>query len=142
MMFICGKSKYDHLTRAITIPKKEDPTFKVWKLENNMIMSWLINYVTNEIGENFLLYGTAKEIWDATKETYSSYENTSKLFLLKVSFMNFDREIPLSPSTLISSGVSGNNLTYSKCTSGSVSKMKHCTNRSLKRNMCLNFLWE
>ena len=29
MMFICGKSKDDHLTRAVTIPKKEDPTFKV-----------------------------------------------------------------------------------------------------------------
>jgi hypothetical protein len=45
-----------------------------------MVMSWLINSVTNEIGENFLLYETAKEIWDAARETYSSSENTSELF--------------------------------------------------------------
>ena len=45
-----------------------------------MAMSWLINSMTNEIGENFLLYGTAKEIWDAVRETYSSSENTLELF--------------------------------------------------------------
>ena len=77
MMFIYGKSKDDHLTEAITIPKKEDPMLKVWKLENNMIMSWLINSMTNEIGENFLFYGIAKWIWNATKETYSNSKNTS-----------------------------------------------------------------
>jgi hypothetical protein len=45
-----------------------------------MVMSWLINSITNEIGENFLLYETAEEIWDAARETYSSSENTSELF--------------------------------------------------------------
>ena len=43
-------------------------------------MSWLINSMTTEVGENFLLYKTAKEIWDAARETYSSSENTSELF--------------------------------------------------------------
>ena len=76
-MFIYRKSKDDHLTEAITIPKKEDPMLKVWKSENNMIMSWLINSMTNEIGENFLFYGTIKNIWDAAKETYSNSKNTS-----------------------------------------------------------------
>ena len=32
------------------------------------------------MGENFLLYKTAKEIWDPARETYSSSENTSELF--------------------------------------------------------------
>lgn len=36
--------------------------------------------MVNEIGEKFLLYGTAKEIQDVAKETYSNSENTSKLF--------------------------------------------------------------
>ena len=37
-----------------------------------MVMSWLINSMTNDIGENFLLYATAKEIWDAAKVAYST----------------------------------------------------------------------
>jgi len=44
-----------------------------------MVMSWLINSMTNEIGLDFLYYATAKEIWDAVKETYSDNENTSQL---------------------------------------------------------------
>jgi len=80
MMFICGKGRDDYLTGDIIIPEKNDPMFRTWKTENHMVMSWLINSMTNEIGENFLLYGTTKEIWEAARETYSSFENTSELF--------------------------------------------------------------
>ena len=60
--------------------QKTDPKFRVWKTENHMVMSWLINSMNTDIGENFLFYGTAKEIWDAARETYSNYENTSEIF--------------------------------------------------------------
>ena len=45
-----------------------------------MVMSWLINSMTNETGENFMYYKSAKEIWDAAKETYSNKDNTSEVF--------------------------------------------------------------
>ena len=45
-----------------------------------MVMSWLMNSMINDIGKNFLLYGTTKEIWDATKEAHSINENTSEFF--------------------------------------------------------------
>ena len=48
-----------------------------------MLMSWMVNSMTNEIGENFLLYSTAREIWDAAKEFYSSKENTLIIFEIK-----------------------------------------------------------
>ena len=80
MMFICGKGKEEYLTGEMAIPERNNPKFRTWKTENHMVMSWLINSMTNEIGENFLLYGTAKEIWDAARETYSSSENASELF--------------------------------------------------------------
>ena len=43
-----------------------------------MVKSWLINSMTNEIGEKFLLYKTAKEMWDTVKETYSTKEKTTE----------------------------------------------------------------
>ncbi|KAL5563644.1 hypothetical protein UlMin_033391 [Ulmus minor] len=60
--YICGKGKDEYLT------------------ENHMVMSWLINSMTTEVGESFLLYKTAKEIWETARETYSSSENISELF--------------------------------------------------------------
>lgn len=80
MMFICGKGKDDSITGVATLPNKEDSKYKAWKSKNSMVMSWLINSMMNEIGENFLLYGTAKEIWDAAKEAYYSFDNTSEMF--------------------------------------------------------------
>ena len=92
MMFICGKGKDDYLTGEIIIPEKNDPKFRSWKIENHMVMSWLINSMTNDIGENFLLYGTAKEIWDAARETYSSSENTSELFAIEAALHDLRQE--------------------------------------------------
>ena len=77
IMFISGKGKDDYLTGEAAMPKVSDPSFKRWKLENNMFMSWLINSINNDISENFLLFGIVKDIWDAAKETYSSSGNTT-----------------------------------------------------------------
>ncbi|KAL5565961.1 hypothetical protein UlMin_029125 [Ulmus minor] len=79
-MYICGKGKDEYLTGEISIPATTDSKYRTWKTENHMVMSWLINSMTTEVGESFLLYKTAKEIWETARETYSSSENTSELF--------------------------------------------------------------
>ena len=48
MMFICGKERDDYLTRVAVPPSKEDPKYRTWNSENNMVMSWLIKSMTNE----------------------------------------------------------------------------------------------
>ncbi|KAG6480145.1 hypothetical protein ZIOFF_063623 [Zingiber officinale] len=78
-MYICGKGKKDFLTSASVAPSPKDPKYKIWNAENQMVMSWLINSMDNEIRENFLRQ-FAKDIWEATKETYSHSDNTSELF--------------------------------------------------------------
>ena len=56
MMFICGWGKDDYFIGAVPQPMKEDQKFKEWKVQNNMVMSLLINLMNNDIGENFVLY--------------------------------------------------------------------------------------
>lgn len=82
-MFICIKSKYNRLRGAITIPKKEDLAFNGWKSENNKVISWLINSMTNTIGKIFQLYSIAKETWNTAKEPYLSSESTTKLIFVE-----------------------------------------------------------
>lgn len=48
-----------------------------------MVISWLFNSMKNEIGEDFFLFGSVKEVWDATRETYSKVDNLSDLFAVK-----------------------------------------------------------
>ena len=83
MLFISGKDKEEYLTGDAIQPEEKDLKFKTWKKENSMVMSWLINSMNNEMGENFMYYKTAKEMWDAVKRSYSNKENTSEIFGLK-----------------------------------------------------------
>lgn len=67
-MFISGKGKEYYLIEAIVSPPETGPQNKRWKSENHMVKSWLINTMDLEIGQNFLLYTTAKEIWNSVIE--------------------------------------------------------------------------
>ena len=77
MMFICGRKKDDYLIGAVPQPTKEGSKFKGWKVENNMVMSQLINSMNNDIKENFILYKTAKDIKEVVKEIYFDMEDTT-----------------------------------------------------------------
>ncbi|KAH7567938.1 hypothetical protein JRO89_XS07G0193700 [Xanthoceras sorbifolium] len=82
-MYIRGEGKTDYLLVDLATPEETNPGYKRWMTKNNMIMSWLVNSMIIEIGENFLLYCTAKEIWDAAKETYSNKNNSSELMAIE-----------------------------------------------------------
>ncbi|CAL5404270.1 unnamed protein product [Camellia sinensis] len=77
--------KDDYITGASALPETTTSTYKRWIAENNMVMSWLVNSMTTDIGENFLSFDTAKEIWDMAKETFSDKENTSEIIQLESS---------------------------------------------------------
>ncbi|RVW34837.1 Retrovirus-related Pol polyprotein from transposon RE1 [Vitis vinifera] len=105
------------------MPETTEPGFRKWKIENSMIMSWLINSMNNDIGENFLLFGTAKDIWDAAKETYSSSEILQNCFRLNQLYMTSAKESSqLLSITTHSQGI-GSNLTYLRLIHGNVRMM-------------------
>ena len=62
MLFIRGKGKEDYLIGAASSLEATDPNRKLGNAKNSLVMSWLLNSMTNEIGENFLLYETASDI--------------------------------------------------------------------------------
>ena len=83
MLFIRGKGKADFITGEAVKPEVTDGSYKTWEIDNSKVMSWLINSMTPEIGEDFLLFETAEETWIAVRETYSNKENVSELFRLE-----------------------------------------------------------
>jgi len=82
-LFLQGKGKEEYITDEATKPHEGDAKLKTWKLENSLVMSWLLNTMTNEIGGYFMYFSTTKEKWDATQETYLDVDNTSAIFEIK-----------------------------------------------------------
>lgn len=62
MIFVSGKGKENYMTGASPLPAEDGPNYHTWKTENNMVMSWLLNSMTNETADYFVYYKTAKEI--------------------------------------------------------------------------------
>ncbi|KAF7839590.1 protein ENHANCED DISEASE RESISTANCE 2-like [Senna tora] len=72
--------KDDYLTGAAKAPDQNTSAHKKWKAEDHMVMSWLVNSMTTEVGDNFLLYPTSHEIWEAAKEAYSTQEKSAEIY--------------------------------------------------------------
>lgn len=70
MMSISGRSKDEYLIGTVAEPDPSSAEDRVWRAEYNLVMSWLFNSMIVKIGEIFLLYTTAKDIWEAVRGTF------------------------------------------------------------------------
>ncbi|PNX61751.1 always early 2-like protein [Trifolium pratense] len=75
-----GKGKLGFLTGAIAEPAQGDPLHKQWKSENSMIIAWLVSTMETGIGKPYMFLPSAKDVWEAVKETYSDIQNASQIF--------------------------------------------------------------
>lgn len=48
-----------------------------------MVKAWLINFMEDHVGQSYLYYSTAKELWDALNRAYSDVENAAQMFELR-----------------------------------------------------------
>ncbi|KAL5834282.1 hypothetical protein ACOSQ4_013779 [Xanthoceras sorbifolium] len=77
-----GRGKLSHLLG--TGPKEGDPKFDAWDEEDSMVMSWLWNSMSPEISDTCMFLNTAKEIWEAVKQTYSKVRDAAKIYEIKM----------------------------------------------------------
>ncbi|KAL5813385.1 hypothetical protein ACOSQ3_024146 [Xanthoceras sorbifolium] len=61
-MYIRGRGKIGYLTGEKKEPKSEDSAYSTWDAENSMVMTWLVNSMTEDISCNYMCYSTAKEL--------------------------------------------------------------------------------
>ncbi|KAL5815770.1 hypothetical protein ACOSQ3_024148 [Xanthoceras sorbifolium] len=78
-MYIRGRGKIGYLTGEKKEPKPEDSAYSTWDAENSMVMTWLVNSMTEDISCNYMCYSTAKELWDNVNQMYSDLGNKSQV---------------------------------------------------------------
>ncbi|CAL1408560.1 unnamed protein product [Linum trigynum] len=89
-MFITGKQKGEYLTGTATRPAESDAAaYTKWNNDDNQVRFWLISTMEPDIGDNYLLHQSAKELWADVEETYSTQDNSSALFEVELKLFNF-----------------------------------------------------
>ncbi|XP_038889234.1 uncharacterized protein LOC120079124 [Benincasa hispida] len=68
--------KFGYLTEEILKPVPGDPQERIWKEEDSLLRSVLINSMEPQIGRPLLYAATAKDIWDA----YAKIEEADRVY--------------------------------------------------------------
>ena len=62
MMGLTTKNKVGFIDGCISRPTSDDLLFNAWNRYNNMVISWLLNFVSKEIVESIMYISNAHEI--------------------------------------------------------------------------------
>lgn len=57
-----------------------------------MVIAWLVNSMKSSIRKTYLFLLTAKDVWDAVRETYLDVENSSQIFDIKTQLWQMKQE--------------------------------------------------
>ena len=79
-LVVDGKGKLGYLTGEAKKPKQIHPAWWTWKAESSLATTWMISSIEALIGKTYLFLPTAKDVWDAIRETYSDLENSLQIF--------------------------------------------------------------
>ncbi|KAA0025328.1 cysteine-rich RLK RECEPTOR-like protein kinase [Cucumis melo var. makuwa] len=82
-MFLEGRYQFGFLTGETVRPPPGDALERLWKGENSLIRSMLINSIEPQIGKPLLYVATAKDLWDTTQTLYSKRQNASRLYTMR-----------------------------------------------------------
>nr|GEU76510.1 cysteine-rich RLK (receptor-like protein kinase) 8 [Tanacetum cinerariifolium] len=84
-----AKNKLKIITNEYQEPTIESPLRALWERNNDMIISWILNTVTDQIGNNLSFVYSASALWQELQEHYSQldghiiYQLTNEITQLK-----------------------------------------------------------
>lgn len=86
---LSAKNKLVIVNGSFEEPDQTSPLFPQWQWENDMVISWILNTVCDEISNNMNNVHSAKAVWDELNERYASisghkiFEVQKELFKLE-----------------------------------------------------------
>uniref|UniRef100_A0A803QBP5 Reverse transcriptase Ty1/copia-type domain-containing protein n=1 Tax=Cannabis sativa TaxID=3483 RepID=A0A803QBP5_CANSA len=84
---IVAKNKSFFIEGTIPRPPPNDPSRSTWDICNNMVMSWILQFVSREIAASIMFKTTACEMWTNLKDCFNQ-SNGPHILQLKTSIGN------------------------------------------------------
>jgi len=89
---ISAKNKVEFILGTHPCPPKNNPTFSAWLRCNNMVVSWLIHFVSLPIRQSITWMDVALDIWNDLKTRYSQGD-LSRIFDLQLEVASLNKAI-------------------------------------------------
>ncbi|XP_057448159.1 uncharacterized protein LOC130739774 [Lotus japonicus] len=82
-----GKNKIGFVDGTIVQPPPDDPQFRAWTRNNNIVASWLINTINKGIFASVIYSTTAAEIWNDLQTRFEQ-QSGPRVFQLRKDLMH------------------------------------------------------
>ncbi|XP_060212733.1 uncharacterized protein LOC132640236 [Lycium barbarum] len=79
---LSAKNKLGFIDESLATPSLDSGLQMAWTRCNDMVLSWLLNSLSKEIGESFLYSNSAKDLWKDLEDRFGQ-TNGAKLFQLQ-----------------------------------------------------------
>ena len=63
LISLSAKNKLGFINGTISIPGESDPKYMLWQRCNDMVLSWILNSLNQELANSVLYVETPSEIW-------------------------------------------------------------------------------
>lgn len=67
-----ARNKFAIVTGVFPQPEADSPSFAQWERVNDMVISWIMNSVADDISDGLNFVTSAKEVWNELHERFSS----------------------------------------------------------------------
>ncbi|GKF55005.1 cysteine-rich receptor-like protein kinase 8 [Tanacetum coccineum] len=71
MITLSARNKLKLINGEFEEPATDSPIRPFWERENDMVISWILNTVSEQIGNNLSFVNTAFALWDELDEHYA-----------------------------------------------------------------------
>src|ERR1044072_3127199 len=86
ILALTSNNKIGFVDGSIVQPEPDDPLFRSWTRNKNLVASWLLNSITREITASVIYSTTAAAIWNDLQTRFEQ-KNGPRVFQLRKDFM-------------------------------------------------------
>ena len=87
-----GRSKLGYINGHIKPVESSSKDYEAWQCKDQLVMSWLLNSMENQVAEIFSYSESSLELWESVKEMYWNQNNASRIFQIKRDLANLQQD--------------------------------------------------
>ncbi|XP_068331728.1 uncharacterized protein [Pyrus communis] len=78
-----GRGKLPFIQKDDIIPETTAPDYAAWVSQDQLIMSWLLNFMEPKMAEIFSYSVSSHQLWNSVRDMYGDLNNAARVFQLK-----------------------------------------------------------
>jgi gag-polypeptide of LTR copia-type len=82
-MKLSGKDKIGYIDGSIPKPPITNLSYRKWRMDDSLIKDYIIESMDSSLVGNFIVFSTAKEVWNSIQTTFFDGDDLTQIFELK-----------------------------------------------------------